>query len=189
MKLVPYTKHQCWENGENRSTYIHARHVGSLRQDLENGKRFQQITAQPANDAIQRSREQRLCAARPDGAPTAEKNLQTRCLAKKYRETEQFLAQTRLRLIQQKTSGNLTDNFEEGLGDAFARDARRIVEELFNDRGPPHSRRHPAAARGSRPLRPPCQRANPLRLYFPTAIRIPAIYHAVEHPGLPVKAL
>jgi hypothetical protein len=73
VKLGPYTKHQCWENGKNRSTYIQAGHVDSLRQDLENGIRFQQITAQLANDAIQRSREQRLCSAQPDTAPTAEK--------------------------------------------------------------------------------------------------------------------
>jgi hypothetical protein len=62
------------------------------------------------------------------------KNLQTQCLAEKYRETEQFLAQVRLRLVQQKTPENLTQHFEEGLRDAFARDARSIVEELFNDR-------------------------------------------------------
>jgi hypothetical protein len=73
VKLGPYTKHQCWENGKNRSTYIHAEHVESLQQDLENGKRFQQLTAQLANDAIQRSREQRSSSAKPESSPTAEK--------------------------------------------------------------------------------------------------------------------
>ena len=46
--------------GKNRSTYIHAEHVDSLRQDLENGKSFHQVTVPLANDAIQKSQEQRL---------------------------------------------------------------------------------------------------------------------------------
>ena len=54
------------------------------------------------------------------------KNLQTQCLAEKYRETKQFLAQVRLRLGQQKTPENLTQHFKEGLRDSFARDARLI---------------------------------------------------------------
>jgi len=44
-----------------------------LRQDLENGIRFQPITDRLANDAIQRSTEQRACAAQPDTAPAGEK--------------------------------------------------------------------------------------------------------------------
>jgi hypothetical protein len=67
----PYFKHQHWENGRNRSTYIPSDQVESLRQDLENGKRFQQITADLAAAAIQQSRARRSAAApTPD---TAEK--------------------------------------------------------------------------------------------------------------------
>lgn len=58
----PYFKHQCWENGRNRSTYIPSDQVESLRQDLENGKRFQQITADLAAVAIQQSRARRTAA-------------------------------------------------------------------------------------------------------------------------------
>lgn len=67
----PYFKHQRWENGRNRSTYIPSDQVESLRQDLENGKRFQQITADLAAAAIQQSRARRSASTpTPD---TAEK--------------------------------------------------------------------------------------------------------------------
>lgn len=56
-------KHQCWEDGRNRCTYIPAGQVAALRQDLENGKRFQQITAALATAAIQESRDRRAAAA------------------------------------------------------------------------------------------------------------------------------
>lgn len=55
----PYFKHQCWENGRNRSTYIPSEQVEALRQDIENGKRFEQITDQLAAAAIQQSRARR----------------------------------------------------------------------------------------------------------------------------------
>ena len=69
----PYVKHQCWENGKNRSTYIRPEQVDSLRQDLENGRRFQEITAQLASAAIQQSRTRLAGTAKPDSAPTPEK--------------------------------------------------------------------------------------------------------------------
>ena len=59
----PYFKHQCWENGRNRSTYIPSGQVEALRQDLENGRRFQQITGELAAGAIQQSRARRAAAA------------------------------------------------------------------------------------------------------------------------------
>ena len=58
----PYFKHQCWENGRNRSTYIPSGQVEALRQDLENGRRFQQITGELAASAIQQSRARRAAA-------------------------------------------------------------------------------------------------------------------------------
>ena len=62
------------------------------------------------------------------------KNLQTQCLAEKYSETEHFLAQARQQLTRKHGLENLTGWLETGLRDAFARDARSIVEELLNDR-------------------------------------------------------
>jgi len=59
----PYFRHQCWENGRNRSTYIPPEQIGALRQDLENGRRFQQITGELATAAIQQSRARRAGAA------------------------------------------------------------------------------------------------------------------------------
>lgn len=69
----PYFKHQCWENGRNRSTYVPSDQVESLRQDLENGKRFQQITADLAAAAIQQSRARRA-AATPTPETAEKKN-------------------------------------------------------------------------------------------------------------------
>ena len=42
----PYYKHQCWENKRNRSKRIPAHEIPLLREDLENGKRFQLIIEQ-----------------------------------------------------------------------------------------------------------------------------------------------
>ena len=67
----PDFRHQCWENGRNRSTYIPPEQIGALRQDLENGRRFQQITGELATAAIQQSRARRAGAA--PSLQTAEK--------------------------------------------------------------------------------------------------------------------
>lgn len=57
--LGPYFKHQVWAEGKNQSARVPAHEVDALRQDLENGKRFAEITAQLADLAITQSRELR----------------------------------------------------------------------------------------------------------------------------------
>lgn len=55
----PYFKHQVWAEGKNQSSRVPAHEVDALRQDLENGKRFAQVTAELADLAIAQSRELR----------------------------------------------------------------------------------------------------------------------------------
>lgn len=55
----PYFKHQCWENGRNRSVRVPSEQVAQLRQDIENGRRFDVLTEHLANLAIEQGRAQR----------------------------------------------------------------------------------------------------------------------------------
>ena len=50
----PYFKHQCWENGKNRSVRVPAQQVVRLREDIENAGRFDQLTAQLAQLAVEK---------------------------------------------------------------------------------------------------------------------------------------
>jgi hypothetical protein len=56
----PYFKHQCWENGRNRSVRIPPGQVALLREHLENGRRFDELALQLARHAIEEGRAQRL---------------------------------------------------------------------------------------------------------------------------------
>lgn len=58
-KLGPYFKHQCWTQRKNRSARVSAVEVPALRQDLQNGKRFLEITEALADMAIAESRAKR----------------------------------------------------------------------------------------------------------------------------------
>lgn len=64
----PYYKHQCWENGRNRSTRVALPQVTALREDLQRGQRFDQITSELASIAIEegRSRRAALGSASPE---------------------------------------------------------------------------------------------------------------------------
>lgn len=65
----PYFKHQCWENGRNRSTRVPPEQVAQVREDLENGQRFDQLTSELATLAIEKSRARRASLS---ADPTAE---------------------------------------------------------------------------------------------------------------------
>jgi hypothetical protein len=56
VRLGPYFKHQCWEDGRNLSRRIPAHQVPALREDLANGARFNQITEQLARLNIEHTR-------------------------------------------------------------------------------------------------------------------------------------
>lgn len=44
LRLGPYFKYQCWKDGRNVSRRVPADEAGQLREDIENGKRFTQLT-------------------------------------------------------------------------------------------------------------------------------------------------
>ena len=55
----PYFKHQCWENGQNHSTRIPSGQVARVREHIENGHRFDELTATLEQLAIEEGRSQR----------------------------------------------------------------------------------------------------------------------------------
>jgi hypothetical protein len=59
VRLGPYFKHQCWEQGRNSSRRVPNAEVERLREDLQNGQRFDQITSELATLAIAEGRAQR----------------------------------------------------------------------------------------------------------------------------------
>jgi mannitol-1-phosphate/altronate dehydrogenase len=79
----PYFKHQCWENGRNRSRRVPLEEVPHLRDDLENGQRFDRLVDNLASLAIAESRERRA-AKQADQKPggDAKKNSAKRASAK-----------------------------------------------------------------------------------------------------------
>ena len=79
----PYFKHQCWENGRNRSRRVPIEEVPLLRDDLEKGRRFDQLVDNLASLAITEGRERR--AAKQAGQKPesdAKKNSAKRASAK-----------------------------------------------------------------------------------------------------------
>jgi len=55
----PYFKHQCWENGKNRTVRVPSGQVAQVREHLENGHRFDELTATLEQLAIEEGRSQR----------------------------------------------------------------------------------------------------------------------------------
>jgi len=55
----PYFKHQCWENGSNKSSRIPADQVELLRHQLEQGHEFDQLVSELATLAIANARAER----------------------------------------------------------------------------------------------------------------------------------
>jgi hypothetical protein len=59
VRLGPYFKHQCWENGRNMSRRVPAAEVDHLREDLQNAQRFDQIISELASMAVDEGRTRR----------------------------------------------------------------------------------------------------------------------------------
>ena len=55
----PYYKHQCWENGRNLSRRVASTEVETLRKDLVNGQRFEELTSQLQQCALSEGRRRR----------------------------------------------------------------------------------------------------------------------------------
>ena len=63
IRLGPYFKHQVWADGRNQSARVPAPCVDQLREHLQNGERFDQLTDQLAALAIDEGRAQRAALA------------------------------------------------------------------------------------------------------------------------------
>jgi hypothetical protein len=87
VRLGPYYKHQCWENGRNLSRRVPAAEVGSLRADLQNAQRFDQLTSELFELAIQEGRARRVVLRdtaedAPSDSRESKKNFRSRPLPK-----------------------------------------------------------------------------------------------------------
>lgn len=63
VRLGPYYKHQCWEDGRNLSRRVAAAEAPQLREDLVNGQRFEQLAEQLAQTNIIHTRALRAAQA------------------------------------------------------------------------------------------------------------------------------
>lgn len=79
----PYCKHQCWENGRNRSVRGPSEEVAQLRQDIENGRRFDVLTEHLASLAIAQGRAQRAARGAAVATPLAAKKNSRRSASRK----------------------------------------------------------------------------------------------------------
>ena len=75
IRLGPYFKLQAWENGHNVSRRVPVSEVATLREDLANFERFNELTREVAEKIITRTRAQRQSVASDEaGAIRAKKN-------------------------------------------------------------------------------------------------------------------
>lgn len=76
VRLGPYFKHQCWKDGRNVSRRVPAAEAVQLREDVDNAKRFEHLTAQLAELNIEHTLALRAAeaAASPAAVPDAKKN-------------------------------------------------------------------------------------------------------------------
>ena len=79
VKFGPYFKHQIWEGGGNKSRRVPSEEAPQLREDIENYKRFSELSDSYVNLAIEASRARRS-QAKAGADPDAKKNF-----AKKFR--------------------------------------------------------------------------------------------------------
>ena len=77
VKVGPYFKHQIWEAGGNRSRRVPSEETPQLRQDIENYKRFAELSDSYVNLAIERSRARRS-QAKAGADPDAKKNFRNK---------------------------------------------------------------------------------------------------------------
>jgi len=83
VRLGPYFKHQCWENGKNRSVRVAPGQVAQVREHLENGHRFDELTAHLAQLAIEEGRTLRADLSTASSADNESKKNSTRNVSRK----------------------------------------------------------------------------------------------------------
>lgn len=70
VRLGPYFKHQIWQDGHNVSRRVPASEAEQLREDIDNAKRFNQLTSELARINIEHTME--LRASQTDNTPQPE---------------------------------------------------------------------------------------------------------------------
>ena len=78
IRLGPYYKHQVWKDGRNRTRRVPAQEAAQLRQDIDNAKRFEQLTDQLAHLNIQHTLALRADQARDSEIQESKKNSKPR---------------------------------------------------------------------------------------------------------------
>ena len=83
IRLGPYFKLQAWENGHNVSRRVPVSEVPTLKEDLANFERFNQLTSELAEEIITRTRAQRQSAASDEASAISAKKNSTKKRARK----------------------------------------------------------------------------------------------------------
>lgn len=73
VRLGPYYKHQVWQDGRNVSRRVPAAEAATLKLDIEEGKRFRQLTDQLAQLNIEHTLALRAAEAAAAGPATEKK--------------------------------------------------------------------------------------------------------------------
>lgn len=83
IRLGPYFKLQAWENGHNVSRRVPVSEVPTLKEDLANFERFNQLTSELAEEIITRTRAQRQSVASDEASAISAKKNSTKKRARK----------------------------------------------------------------------------------------------------------
>lgn len=73
-RLGPYFKHQVWKDGRNLSRRVPAAEAAQLREDIDNAKRFEQLTGELADLTIEHTLALRAAQASAADAGESKKN-------------------------------------------------------------------------------------------------------------------
>lgn len=74
VRLGPYFKHQAWQDGRNVSRRVPAAEAAQLREDIDNAKRFEQLTSELAHINIEHTMELRASQTDAPRNPEIKKN-------------------------------------------------------------------------------------------------------------------
>jgi hypothetical protein len=101
VRLGPYFKHQCWENGRNLSRRVPAHEVPLLREDLANAQRFESLTNQLAQTTIEQTRQLRASQSESLQQPQMESKKNSRKRAQTKSSVKPSASSPRLRRTSQ----------------------------------------------------------------------------------------
>lgn len=77
-RVGPYYKHQVWRDGRNISRRVPSAEAEQLREDINNAKRFEQLTDELARINFDHTLEMRSAVSRSDEHAESKKNFMTK---------------------------------------------------------------------------------------------------------------